>query len=315
MRCGFLLVVFFSLNVHSQISDIFSSNARQTAGWTIITHIHLLLNSRYPNAPLIDAELICNESNLQFPIQIRTRGNFRNRPDYCRFSPLMIEFDPDFKSVNMFDRLKIITPCQSDELLEREMVIYKIYNALTDFSFRISRVELTFIDYVDDTLRLRMPALCIEPIVLLSERTGSVPVDPEMLRFTDIDTTSLKIFTAFQFLIGNNDWDIYSGKNTDFVFTRGHFIPIPYDFDFAAIMYDKKAKNLFLIDKTPDKNRSLRKIEGKQPDVTTVNDLLQINRKNIRKIILKSNIALSNKIFMLKFFKNGRKQLKRVQGL
>ncbi len=215
----------------------------------------------------------------------------------------------------MFDRLKIITPCQSDELLEREMVIYKIYNALTDFSFRISRVELTFIDYVDDTLRLRMPALCIEPIVLLSERTGSVPVDPEMLRFTDIDTTSLKIFTAFQFLIGNNDWDIYSGKNTDFVFTRGHFIPIPYDFDFAAIMYDKKAKNLFLIDKTPDKNRSLRKIEGKQPDVTTVNDLLQINRKNIRKIILKSNIALSNKIFMLKFFKNGRKQLKRVQGL
>jgi len=71
-------------------------------------------------------------------IEVKARGNFRRLLGNCTYAPLMLRFET-MKSLNppYFSgqkELKLVMPCQGDEYVIREWLVYKLYNLLTPLS-------------------------------------------------------------------------------------------------------------------------------------------------------------------------------------
>ena len=79
---------------------------------------------------------------------LTTRG--RSRLEICDFPPLRLTFNPDVPKATVFEgqrRLKMVTQCMSSNLgndwLLQELGIYRAYNVITDYSYRVRRLEVT----------------------------------------------------------------------------------------------------------------------------------------------------------------------------
>ena len=72
----------------------------------------------------------------------------------------------------------MVTHCKSgnEEYLLKEFLVYKLYNVLTDNSFRVRLVKVDYISTAKNS-KYWSYAFLIEPIDMLAERTKSVPVD------------------------------------------------------------------------------------------------------------------------------------------
>ena len=82
-------------------------------------------------------------------IQLQIRGHMRH--DYCYVPPLKLIFKKDKPSaLSSLKSLKLVNECKIsklyDQYLAKEFIIYKIYNLLTDMSFRARLVNVTFQD-------------------------------------------------------------------------------------------------------------------------------------------------------------------------
>src|SRR5262245_22981098 len=82
-------------------------------------------------------------STTSRPLQIRTRGHERRMSRTCEFAPLRLEFSKDTVKGSVFEgqkALKLTVHCRLERQFEqypaREYAVYKIFNLLTDRSFR-----------------------------------------------------------------------------------------------------------------------------------------------------------------------------------
>jgi hypothetical protein len=186
----------------------------------------------------------------EYPAGIRLRGNSRLR--VCKFYPLRINLDPADYASTVFagqDKLKLVTHCRNYDQGEQDMLeeylAYRIFNAITDFSYR---VRLLRIRYVDTDGRLESAAsprygFVIEPDWHLAERTNSEVAELEGVPKQRYDKNHAALVFVFQFLIGNTDWglvkadyDEFCCHNIDMVEKDGQVLVIPYDFDVSGIV-------------------------------------------------------------------------------
>lgn len=186
----------------------------------------------------------------EYPAGIRLRGNSRLR--VCKFYPLRINLDPADYASTVFagqDKLKLVTHCRNFDQGEQDMLeeylAYRIFNALTDLSYR---VRLLRIDYVDTDGKLETGAspryaFVIEPDWHFAERTGSSKAELKGVPKKRFDREHAALLFVFQYLIGNTDWgfvkadyDDYCCHNGDLFETDGRVIFVPYDFDVAGIV-------------------------------------------------------------------------------
>ena len=85
-------------------------------------------------------------------IELRLRGKSRRR--ICIFPPLKLKFPETLlDSLGLdshFNTLKLVTHCQNsvinEHMILREYLAYRLYNQLTDKSFRVQLVEITYVD-------------------------------------------------------------------------------------------------------------------------------------------------------------------------
>ena len=84
-------------------------------------------------------------------VQLHTRGHFRLRA--CSYPPLKIDFPADSTAHTLFSHqksLKLVVQCRGGQgytnyLLE-EYLLYRVYNLLTDLSFRVRLAQVTYVD-------------------------------------------------------------------------------------------------------------------------------------------------------------------------
>jgi hypothetical protein len=125
-------------------------------------------------------------------------------------------------------------------------MIYKMLNILTDYSYRVRLIRVTFIDisgkYDTDT----QFAFIIENKKQMAERLNTIALDVKNIRDQYIEKTTLVNFYLFQYLIGNTDWSIPGAhnmlliKSKDPVLTEPYVVP--FDFDLAGIVDANYAK-------------------------------------------------------------------------
>ena len=122
----------------------------------------------------------------------------------------------------------------------REYLAYKLYNIVSDNSFRVRLLKIRYIDTGTRGLVLEKYAFAIEPMNILMARTSSVEIEEEKIIEYSIDPEAAVRLALFQFLIGNNDYFIPMGHNIkaiDILSDSGEMLtPLPYDFDYSGMV-------------------------------------------------------------------------------
>lgn len=211
--------------------------------FSLTVNLRALLRDR-GTAPVPHAALLSYTNNqqasVQLPLTVKVRGNFRRSLVNCSFPPLLIDL-PKKKTKNTVfahqNKLKLVTHCQVDEWVVRESLVYKMYNLLTDLSFRAHLARVTYVD----SLNKRKPethwAFLLEDEDDVARRNGAQASNVRQTSMGYADTLNMATVAVFEYMIGNTDWSVPYLHNIR-LFDNGQrgLSPVPYDFDHAGIV-------------------------------------------------------------------------------
>ena len=180
-------------------------------------------------------------------VQVKTRGHFRRNPKICDSPPLQITFKPAETRNTIFrdqTSLKMVTHCKKrikafDDYVIQEYLIYKLYNILTERSFRARLARLTYVDSKERIKPYTRYGFFIENTIKMAKRLNGESI--ENIGAFDILAKIKKKDQAFQavfqFMISNPDWSIPKEQNIKLVKLKdGSVFPVPYDFDMAGMI-------------------------------------------------------------------------------
>lgn len=184
-------------------------------------------------------------------VALTTRGN--SRLSMCSYPPLQLNLKRKQIISTVFEgqnKLKMVTQCHKSasslRYLEQEYIIYRIYNLLSPYSFRVRRLEVTFRDSAGKRKDAVHMAFLIESEGEAAARLGMAPVKEPSVSISQLDAGQLSIFTLFQFMIGNTDWSVRKGPGNENCCHNGKLIGLPdsdsgwvvlpYDFDQSGLV-------------------------------------------------------------------------------
>ncbi len=210
----------------------------------IKTNLDSLINHRATNdyIPATFTHKI-GKSEESWDIEVKPRGKYRRR--VCDFPPLKLNFskkDLKAKGLTTYDKLKLVTHCidekiASKDLVLREYMAYELYRELTENSYRVQLAKITYIDSGSGKKTKRWGFL-IESTDQLAARMSSVEVEEMGHAPEDFHIAQERITSTFQYMIGNEDWNLEMNRNVKvFKNTKsGKLIAVPYDFDFSGLV-------------------------------------------------------------------------------
>jgi|TARA_Y100000310_G_scaffold323672_2_gene384400 hypothetical protein len=190
-------------------------------------------------------------SDVRLDVELQVRGNYRLRKDICRFAPLRVHFRQKPAKGTLFHnqkKLKLVTHCQARttnaQYVLMEYMIYREFNLLTDYSFKVRLAEITYVNTDKKNSSVTGFAFFIEDKKRLGKRFRLKPVDLHRVKIKDLDPRQSNLVSTFQFMIGNTDWSILSGEKDEACCHNAKllgsddskYFPIPYDFDFSGII-------------------------------------------------------------------------------
>ncbi|MFD2247011.1 hypothetical protein [Pontibacter ruber] len=175
-------------------------------------------------------------------LKVMVRGKRRRDPSVCGFPPLLLNISRKTSQHTIFrkvNKIKLVTHCLNEDYVVREYLVYKLYNVLTDRSFR---VRLCRIDYVDINGKKKPEqkyAFMIEDDDEMARRhKGKVLPEKLIITMDKTEERSMALMAFFQYLIGNTDWSVPYRHNIDLVSTDSLAapFPVPFDFDYSGIV-------------------------------------------------------------------------------
>lgn len=224
---------------------------------TLKGNLRELLNDRSDNPknyPLVLAYTKENGTEINLPVELKTRGHFRKLKENCKYPPLLIQFPkkgPQTSTLfNQQNKLKLVMPCNTDEFLIREWLVYKLYNLVTPKSFKARLVKIKLEDDKNKKTNVSFYGILLEEEKQMAKRNKMVSVEKKM----QPDKTQKNAFltmAVFQYMIGNTDWSIQYLQNIKLLAADSNAVPltVPYDFDHAGIVnasYAKPAEELLM---------------------------------------------------------------------
>jgi len=196
-----------------------------------------------PEEEYLDAQIaIFGKDTIYSGLRISTRGNFRRRN--CEFPPIMLNFD-DFETgysdLDNLNKVKLVSHCKDEEIydiyLMREYLIYRIYNIVTDYSFRVRLLDINYYDINYDTLYANKKGFIIEPVNTLEERFGEDEIEDITMKSDAIENELMLKLSVFQYIIANSDWFLPTMHNLKIFGNEDslkNLIAVPYDFDYTG---------------------------------------------------------------------------------
>lgn len=188
---------------------------------------------------------------VEIPIKVCVRGNFRRMTQNCTFPPLLLDFNKKKKGNSIFNKqnkLKLVTHCLKKDYIMEEYLVYKIYNLITENSFKTRIANVTYEDSAGKQGTQTRLAFLLEDDDDLAKRIQTKHLKNVKLRQNQVDTLKMATLSVFEYMIGNTDWSVPFQHNIKLYYKKGSkAIPIPYDFDHSGIVnahYAKPAEQL-----------------------------------------------------------------------
>ncbi len=185
-------------------------------------------------------------------LAVRTRGRFRRQPRVCEFAPLRLNIRKSTAKGTEFaksDKLKLVTHCHTgnkryEQSLLAEYMAYRIFNLITDHSFRVRPLLIHYVDSDGIGEDLEAFAFVIEHRDQLGKRIGLQQNEVPETEIASLQAEHTNLVSLFQYLIGNTDFSPIRAapgepcchNNMLFGDTPGEIFVIPYDFDQSGIV-------------------------------------------------------------------------------
>lgn len=224
-----------------------------------------------------------NGFSVNEPILLETRGNFRK--EYCYLPPLRIIFKSQKNSVlKPLGTLKMVNQCMvnsiDEQYIAKEFLAYKIYNLLTDMSFRVRLLNVTLVDSFNKKKTVNEHAFLVEDIKDVAKRNNCTDCK-NVTKFTEAtNRKQMTMVAVFQYMIGNTDWSVPNNHNIRLILSKidssGKPYVIPYDFDYSGFVNTDYA--------LPDKQLNIdnvrtRLYRGFPRTMPELNDVLDVFKK------------------------------------
>lgn len=186
-----------------------------------------------------------NSFQVNHRVRVRARGEYRR--DNCTMPPYWINVRysgieaEDFRD---FRKMKMVTRCKESgvyaDYVLKEYLAYKIYNIITDYSFKVRLVRVKYIDTGKKNQVTENWAFLIEPEELLAKRLNAKLIPSDKLSMRTVNPEIMDLMALFQFMIGHLDFSITGRHNLKIAALKDPgpvgFLPIPYDFDYAGLV-------------------------------------------------------------------------------
>lgn len=184
---------------------------------------------------------------IEKEVRIKARGEFRRNT--CPFPPYWLNIKKsniNNDHLSEAKKVKVVTHCKDSRAVDyedyilREYLIYKMYNIITDYSFRVRLLNIKYIDTGRNNKTYEKLAFMIEPEIRMAERLEAYPLEMDDIKFSLTDTIMTVTMSIFNYMIGNTDYSI-SGRHNIKLLTFKDYkkpapVPVPYDFDFAGLV-------------------------------------------------------------------------------
>ncbi|MGN6531649.1 MAG: hypothetical protein ACTHK0_07840, partial [Ginsengibacter sp.] len=181
-------------------------------------------------------------NTINEPVILTVRGHFRR--EKCFLPPLTVDFKDKKTSVlKPLGSLKLVSQCYTSEIGEKyllsEFLVYKIYNLLTDMSFRVRLLNLKLIDSSGKKKAVTEYAFLMEDIKNLAKRNNCTYLKAKMDQ-RNTNNYQMTMTAIFEYMIGNTDFGVSANHNTRLLLsktdsTHKPFV-VPYDFDFSGFV-------------------------------------------------------------------------------
>ena len=183
------------------------------------------------------------DDSVCYDIKLKSRGE--RRRELCALPPIRLSFKNTstvYGDIDSITNIKMVTHCNSpssyDEYLLKEYLLYKMYNLVTEYSFRVRLLRIKYIDTGARGKYYSRRGFMIEPMDLLEKRLGVFEIENVYLRYNNLVPDILDRMVVFQYMVGNTDWQVITYHNIKIVKPVDQLlgIPIPYDFDYSGFV-------------------------------------------------------------------------------
>jgi len=178
-------------------------------------------------------------------IRIKPRGDVRLK--ICNQPPLRVNVKKTknvFQLLDGLDKLKLVVPCKGTNVYQNyiysEYLAYKLYNVITDNSFRVRMIRVNYHDTGGRLKENTAYTFIIESLKSLAKRQESIPLESQKISGKSIDQENAARLYLFQYMIGNTDWSVTGLHNIKLIKTmdvlRPNPLAVPYDFDYSGLV-------------------------------------------------------------------------------
>lgn len=294
LRTLLLVLVPFIANTQTSqsIFDLLSNEdytaVNMELDWSAVTSDLRNEDKHHAHLTFKDAE----GTKQAWDIKVKLRGKFR-RMKCTETPPFKLYFDKkDLASAGLtkHNDLKLVNFCYSDkeiakDILLKEYLAYKMYGAITDISYRVQLLKITYKDTVTGD-KIKQWAFLIEDTAQVRDRLSADKLSKdELVHLDSFDKNQVRIMALFQYMIGNADWKLQIEKNVKIIKQKNQLLAIPYDFDFSGFVNAPYAR--------PNSNYSLTSVKdriylGFPKDVIHLDptiDLFESKKKTLYKLV------------------------------
>ena len=183
---------------------------------------------------------------LDRKVTIKYRGE--SRYERCSFPPMRLKFKKPIYEISdsgKIKTMKLVNQCSRgsnyEEYVIRECLVYKMYNVLTDTSYRVRLIRINFVDNQGKRKPFTQYGIFMEPKELLASRTNTLVVNTDALTQRNIFPDMMDRIAIFNYMVSNWDWSVPGQHNVTILKTNqfslpGLGIPVPFDFDLTGVV-------------------------------------------------------------------------------
>ena len=241
----FSLLLFLILPALTGATSVFdllhepgSDEARELR---IVVPMDSLLAKSSRNQPAQVTFTAVDGSVRQWDLKVGVRGKFRRQR--CDYPPIKLNFskkDLEAAGLAKWDKYKLVSTCAADPaftaLVLKEYLAYRTYNLLTDNSFRVQRLSVTYVDSNGNHPDRTEEGFLIENTDEMAHRLGGQELENPLGQPVDaFDPEAEATHALVQYLFGNGDVNLPMARNLKVVqLPNGDLVPVGYDFDFSG---------------------------------------------------------------------------------
>ncbi len=184
-------------------------------------------------------------NSVTLDVELKPRGKWRLQPRNCNFPSYWLDLPENNVENTMFegqDRLPVVTPCRDnrrdyEQYIIQEYLAYRLYNVLTESSFRVRLARMTYVDTGGKGDSITKYTFFVEHADQLAARHRMTTLDEQGISQDTVDPDMLTLMLVFQYVIANTDWSVSGLHNMWLLVDQEQVpIPVPFDFDWSGLV-------------------------------------------------------------------------------